>query len=340
MKTLYALALFALFFAASPSISAQVTFNSCAGVTVTATTSSGMSGQPDCASISAVLLPGGWTSTSASGFVRYNWASAISSVRIEFFSVNTNDYATISTNTGGTLTVTSVGGCSPVSGVVVGPYTGPSAFGTTAYNVSSTNPFTQLNFVNTGGQSGWVCDCPVNVILAVELDYFQAQYNADEAKVRLDWQTANESNSSHFMVERSADGSNWEALGNVSAAGNSSQSLNYAYEDPLPLSGKSMYRLHQVDTDGSYKISGAQSVFVDDYLKAYPTIADQTVHITGLKDATNVQLFDKLGKAFTCPSTQESNGFAFNTALLESGFYILRIPTEGTVVTRKIWVKH
>lgn len=339
MKTFYLILFCSLLFTGSAF--AQSTFTTCGGgVTVTASTSSGMSGQPDCASIAATLLPGGWTGTASNGFVRYNWVSAVSSVRIEFYSVNTNDFATISTNTGGSLTVTSVGSCSGISGVVVGPYSGGGAFGTTAYNVSSTIPFTQLNFINTGGQSGWVCDCPVNVILAVELDYFQAHYDADQANVRLDWQTANETNSSHFIVERSAKGDEWEPLGKVTAAGNSTQALSYSFSDPLPLSGTSMYRLRQVDQDGSFKISGAESVLVDDFLKAYPTIADQTLHVIGLTDATEVRLYDKLGKAFTCPSKATANGFDFTTTDLESGFYILRIPAENTVLTRKIWIKH
>ncbi|HEX2900483.1 MAG TPA: T9SS type A sorting domain-containing protein [Bacteroidia bacterium] len=326
-----------LFWTAVP---AQSVFNSCPGVTITASTSSGMSGQPDCASISAVLLPGGWTSTSAAGFVRYNWPAPVSSVRIEFFSVNTNDYATISTNTGGALFVTSVGGCAPVSGVVVGPYTGPTAFGTTAFNVSSTIPFTQLNFINTGGQSGWVCDCPVMVILAVELNYFQAHYDDDRGHVGLAWQTATETNSDHFVVERSVDGNEWEAIGKVAAAGQSSHALNYSFEDRLPISGKSMYRLQQVDQDGSYRLSGAESVFVDDYLKVYPSLADQLVHIGGITEAGQVELFDKLGKSHVCTGTREASGLVIDVSALEGGLYIVRIADAGTVVSRKIWVRH
>jgi hypothetical protein len=298
-----------------------------------------MSPQPDCAGISAVLLPGGWAGTSGAGFVRYNWLSGITSVRIEFFSVNTNDYGTISTNTGGALTITSANGCAPVSGVVVGPYTGGGAYGTTAFQVVSTIPFTQLNFINTGASSGWVCDCPVNVILAVELDFFQAHYLESQGNVKLDWQTSTESNSSHFIVERSADGAEWEAIGTVKAAGNSTQSMNYTFEDGLPISGKSMYRLQQMDLDGSFRLSGTETVFVDDYLKAYPTIADQIVHVTSLENAAAVSIFDHLGKRYDCPATEESNGFAFDVSQLQNGFYFLRIADAGAVVSRKIWVR-
>ncbi len=339
MKNRLLSVLFVLFAIYSQGIYAQWVSNACPGVTITASQSSGMAGQPDCAGISAVLLPGGWTGTSGAGFVRYNWLSPISSVRIEFFSVNTNDYGTISTNSGGALSITSANGCAPVSGVVVGPYTGGGAYGTTAFQVTSTIPFTQLNFINTGASSGWVCDCPVNVILAVEMDFFQANYLENHGNVKLDWQTSTESNSSHFVVERSADGTEWQSVGTVKAAGNSISSVSYAFEDALPISGKSMYRLQQVDLDGSFRLSGVETVFVDDYLKAYPTIADQVVHVTSLANAASVTIYDHLGKQHECPAIAEPNGFAFDVSQLENGFYFLRIADAGAVVSRKIWVR-
>ncbi len=325
-------------FACLPS-KGQWVSNACPGVTITASQSSGMAGQPDCAGISAVLLPGGWTGTSGAGFVRYNWLSGITSVRIEFFSVNTNDYGTISTNTGGALTITSANGCAPVSGVVVGPYTGGGAYGTTAFQVVSTIPFTQLNFINSGASSGWVCDCPVNVILAVEMDFFRVAYNENHGHVKLDWQTSSESNSSHFVVERSVDGNDWQSLGTIEAAGNSTESKRYTFEDGLPISGKSMYRLQQVDLDGSFRMSGVETVVVDDHLKAYPTIADRVIHVTSLDNAESVTIFDQLGKRYDCPATEEPNGFAFDVSALENGLYILRIADAGSVVSRKIWVR-
>jgi hypothetical protein len=38
----------------------------------------------------------------------------------------------------------------------------------------------------------------------------------------LQWETAQESNSSHFTVEHSVNGTDWTAVGTVKAAGNSS----------------------------------------------------------------------------------------------------------------------
>ncbi len=332
-------ALAALFICLSLGYSfGQFTTNLCPGVTITATTSSPMTTMPDCAAINLSLINGGWDGGQGSGFIRFNWVSAISSVRIEFHSVNTDDYATITTNSGGALTITPINGCSPVSGVIVGPYTGGGSFGygTTAYNVSSTIPFTMLNLQNTGASSGWVCDCPVNVILATDLDYLAAKYDGEGA-VLLDWQTTQESNSSHFVVERSADGNEWESVGEVKAAGNSDRPTPYHLSDGLPISGKSMYRLLAYDVDGSHTQSGVQSVFVDDYIKVFPTMSNGMVNVIGVADASSLKLYNHLGMSFDVSASGTASGQRLDLSQLQAGMYILRLETQGKVLSRKIW---
>jgi RHS repeat-associated protein len=74
----------------------------------------------------------------------------------------------------------------------------------------------------------------------------------------LDWATANEQNTKSFDVERSLNGTVFNKIGNVAAAGNSNQSNNYQYTDPNidRLNSETMfYRLKQIDLDGNFKYS-------------------------------------------------------------------------------------
>jgi hypothetical protein len=64
-----------------------------------------------------------------------------------------------------------------------------------------------------------------------------------------------EQNNKYFVVERSADGKNFTAIGRVAGAGNSDRELNYQFIDVNPLSGTSYYRLQQVDIDGKSTLS-------------------------------------------------------------------------------------
>ncbi|MEO6253458.1 MAG: RHS repeat-associated core domain-containing protein [Ferruginibacter sp.] len=74
----------------------------------------------------------------------------------------------------------------------------------------------------------------------------------------LDWATANEQNSKQFDVERSLNGTTFNKIGAVAAAGNSNQTNNYQYTDPNidRLNSETMfYRLKQIDIDGKFNYS-------------------------------------------------------------------------------------
>ena len=86
----------------------------------------------------------------------------------------------------------------------------------------------------------------------VEMIYFNAQIQ-DNASL-LKWATATEINNSHFEVQRSTDGKNWQVIGKVEGNGNSSKIIKYEFtdHDPLPLN---YYRLKQIDYDGKFEYS-------------------------------------------------------------------------------------
>ncbi|WP_426493505.1 T9SS type A sorting domain-containing protein [Hymenobacter sp. 102] len=73
--------------------------------------------------------------------------------------------------------------------------------------------------------------------------------------VECSWQTAQEFNNDHFVVERSADGQYFEPLGNVAGQGTSATAHTYAFQDTRPLTAIGYYRLRQVDTDGTETLS-------------------------------------------------------------------------------------
>lgn len=73
----------------------------------------------------------------------------------------------------------------------------------------------------------------------------------------LNWSTASEFNVSHFELERSADGRDFQRIARINAsAGNSTAQRNYTYRDDQAPRGKIYYRLRIVDLDGSFKRSG------------------------------------------------------------------------------------
>ena len=63
-------------------------------------------------------------------------------------------------------------------------------------------------------------------------------------------QYSKEINNDYFLLERSEDGYNWGEVTRVNGAGNSTQILNYRFNDYRYTNVLNYYRLSQVDFDG------------------------------------------------------------------------------------------
>lgn len=141
--------------------------------------------------------------------------------------------------------------------------------------------------------------------LPVKLILFTAEI--DNTSVKLMWVTETEVNNDFFTVERSTNGIDFEALGNVPGSGNSNTLKEYDFNDDAPEFGTSYYRLKQTDFDGKYEYSELIAVQYDMNddgictLKVYPNPCVGTCTID-LKDCpladsqVDVELYDTMGK--------------------------------------------
>ena len=82
---------------------------------------------------------------------------------------------------------------------------------------------------------------------------------------QLNWMTASEINNSHFEIERSYDGRDFEMIDHVSGNGNSQHQIDYSYTDASvsKLENTVFYRLKQVDFDGTSECSDIRVVRFD-----------------------------------------------------------------------------
>jgi len=151
----------------------------------------------------------------------------------------------------------------------------------------------------------------------------------------LKWLTVSEANSSHFKIERSADGKNFQAIGLVNAAGTSSATLSYNFIDTAPQSGANYYRLQIVDKDGllSYSeviVLSYSSTDDNQGISIYPNpVVDVlTVNLGGSASVQNIQLstFDLQGRRLL--STEGSN--KQDVSSLIPGNYIIQINDKNT----------
>ena len=72
--------------------------------------------------------------------------------------------------------------------------------------------------------------------------------------------TVSETNNDFFTIERSGDGRNFDAIGEIQGAGNSSKEISYTFTDEKPMPGINYYRIKQTDYDGQFSYSEIRSV--------------------------------------------------------------------------------
>lgn len=199
------------------------------------------------------------------------------------------------------------------------------------YNNSADPIFAQGNYWNTNipseveGKIFHQFDNPAlglvdygNFVVPVTLVSFDAARENND--VKLSWQTAQELNSDHFVVERSYDGTNFTNIATVDAAGNSSTILQYSYTDVNANSfgGRVYYRLKMLDTDGTsayspIKLLNFAAIAKSFVHKVAPTLltAAEQVNIEMASDRDqliHMQLVDAVGRILKIQKTNVQAG--------------------------------
>jgi len=94
--------------------------------------------------------------------------------------------------------------------------------------------------------------------LPIELDYFTGELN--ENTVNLQWKVLSQRNNDYFIIEKSKDGIDYEAIGKIDGEGTTTKIKSYNLKDENPLIGLSYYRLKQADFDGKTEIFNAIAI--------------------------------------------------------------------------------
>ena len=166
--------------------------------------------------------------------------------------------------------------------------------------------------------------------------------------VKISWSTSTETDNDYFTLEHSTDGTNFEALDNIDASGNSKKEVQYSYVDDTPSEGINYYRLSQTGFDGKQKTyepisikvgAGAQSLSV---VNAYPDPFNGDFLLTYHSDSnamTHLEILNSDGKSFyseALKSLQGVNVYNFeNKVELPHGIYFITL-SQGKTKTDAI----
>jgi hypothetical protein len=175
-------------------------------------------------------------------------------------------------------------------------------------------------------------------LLAVTLTSFEAQTGDLGTVTNVTWQTALESNSDYFLIERSLDGDHFETIGKQMASGWSDHVIDYAFTDENPMLGTNYYRLQQVDQDGVVNFSAIRSLTFsgdNNVLSVFPNPFSASLVLRfdqEMKDSNfEWQLLDATGKQIKRQTLQSPITLVEMTQI-PSGFYLYRLFRNGVVI--------
>jgi hypothetical protein len=184
----------------------------------------------------------------------------------------------------------------------------------------------------------------------VELISFDGHFA--NGSVVLDWETQTEVGLSHFIVERSADGTEFTEIGTVQANGTSSERLAYSFTDPNPIKERGYYRLRIVKENGAFTYSHvviiefAGTIASSFFLYPNPVQSgDVNVNITNMvPDERVVYMLSSItGKKITTQEIQVATDGTLDFIVpipdqLRAGIYVLSVISEAKTISRKIVV--
>jgi len=183
--------------------------------------------------------------------------------------------------------------------------------------------------------------------LPVELVSFSGRFH--DKDIHLNWQTATEVDNIGFEVERKTAVSDWMKIVFIEGHGTSNSPKYYSFEDHSITPGeKYLYRLKQIDGDGSFTHSGTieiSSAEITDFIleQNYPNpFNPATVIRFSLPLSGNVKLevFDSKGErvAVLMDGFRESgvHSAVFDATELSSGVYLYTLSSGGLKLIRKM----
>ena len=249
-------------------------------------------------------------------------------------SVQLNDIACDNLNSAAETGFQIVGSCGSLLKISCATGSGGSLSATTGWLPAGTQVFVAID-----GTSGSNCSYTISAfnatVLPITLKYFTAWKRPDAN--RLTWMTTSEKNFSHFDIEKSLDGVNFNRIGTKAGKGSSSSTASYLFDDN-DMKSLQYYRLKYVDVDGKYMYSNIARVTRDDANTSKVIFSNQVTSTLALRiidmntDHLSIRIIDNSGREIKSQKVRVNpgeNSFNLNTSTIPNGFYYLMLTGDN-----------
>ena len=185
----------------------------------------------------------------------------------------------------------------------------------------------------------------VGSVLPVRLANFDVFQQKNTAEVL--WATHAEQNSSHFEIERSRNSNYFKKIGQIGAAGFSSNIKTYRFTDKAPETGKNYYRLRSVDLNGESKYSEIRMVnFSGSFsINVGPNPAQANTTLKAISPAeipVMIILSDATGREALSMFGNLNAPIQIPLSKLAIGYYVLKVISRTTneILHEQLFIKN
>lgn len=182
--------------------------------------------------------------------------------------------------------------------------------------------------------------------IPVELTALSANVNG--SNVTINWKTATETNNKGFAVERKIESGTFEQIGFVTGFGTTTERRSYSFTDTKLDVGSYIYRLKQIDFDGTFKYTDevtadvvAPKVYALE--QNYPNPfnpATKIKYAVPVDGFVNLTIYNALGEKVTTLVQQiiKAGNYEvdFNASNFASGIYFYRMEAGSFVSVKKM----
>lgn len=202
------------------------------------------------------------------------------------------------------VTITGLDGSgNPISGATT---TGTASVSSlTIFNVNSINQFKGIRGIRITSSNivyAFIDNIQLENVALSTLPVSWIDFTAkpeNQSAVRLNWMTASEQNTANYSVLHSTNSLNWETIGTVDAAGNSTVVSSYSFLHKNPFAGNNYYRLLQADIDGNHSYSKIISIVAGEKNNSsvFPNpVARNTSFSIHAKQNGTIELYNNTGQ--------------------------------------------
>jgi hypothetical protein len=189
-----------------------------------------------------------------------------------------------------------------------------------------------------------ICDpqnCYTLNVLPVELLSFDL--HAENGKVAIDWVTQKEQNMEKYILEKAGIEEEWTILSELQALGTTDENPYQKYRiwDSQPGNGMVLYRLRQVEKDGTYQYSDIERILAQPTANqgqvVFPNPSTHSVSVSSDHDLGFLQILNVNGQVVSS-QTLPADSYAATISLdgLPSGLYFLQTAAGITKIQKTL----